>query len=208
MCWLCQSAQLWYFPSFLLVPLMLVAGLECFAGYYTWRFLIGLNGAVIGFVAGAMLGMLLGPPMLVLLGAIAGALGGAALFYRVVPLGSFVFTFSSAGSLAIILGRAAFIPANWLMLVAVGTGLTSAIVVLTGRRAVMIVIAAIAGAQQIAGAWRAYFLPGDCVPLPHVIPPSEWAGFVTLAAVGLMVQFATSRARRAGHAGCGRGGPV
>ena len=196
MCWLYQSAQLWHFPSFLLLPLMIVASIECFAGYLAWRFLLGLNGAVLGFVAGAMLCVLLGLSTLMLFGAVAGALVGAALLVIVVPLGSFVFAFGSAASLALLLGRTVWVPAQWLMPVAVSTGLVSAVAVLAGRRPVMITLAAVAGAQQTAGAWRAYFLPCDCPPVADTITASEWAGFITLTVAGLLVQLATSRRPR------------
>ena len=60
MCWLQQSGQLWSYPTFVLIPLMVIGGIECFAGYRALRFLLGLNGAILGFAAGAALGMLSG----------------------------------------------------------------------------------------------------------------------------------------------------
>jgi hypothetical protein len=106
MCWLQQSAQLWHYPTFLLVPLMVIACIECFAGYRAWRFLIGFNGAVLGFVGGAVLCVMAGAPMLVLVGAFVGTVAGAVLFAWVVPLGSFVFVLGSVVSLTMLLGHA------------------------------------------------------------------------------------------------------
>src|ERR1700758_3032560 len=105
MCWLQQSSQLWHYPTFLLFPLLLIASIECFAGYHAWRLLLGINGAVLGFVAGACLSVLLGNPVLLVVGAFGGAAVGAALFSLVVPLGSVVFAFATAASLTILLWR-------------------------------------------------------------------------------------------------------
>ena len=191
MCWLQQSTQLWYYPTFLLYPLLVIACIECFAGYRAWRFLIGLNGGVLGFVVGAVLCMLLGVPMLVLLGAIAGAIAGVALFVGIVPLGSFVFSLGSAASLAIHLCRIGGIPVHWFMPIAASAGLAGAVAAQFVPRPAMIAIAAVAGAQQIAAAWHAYYLPGNSAPLQDVVVPSELAAFIILAAAGLLIQFAT-----------------
>ena len=199
MCWLQQSAQLWYCPTFLLYPLLVIAGIECFAGYYAWRFLIGVNGAVLGFVAGAVVGMMLGNPMLALLGAFAGAVGGAALFIGILPLGSFVFAFGSAASLAVLLGRVAGLPAVCYVLIAAIGGVACGLWALSAGRPAIIVLAAIAGAQQIAGVWQAYWLPVDSTPLPDVMAGSEWMIFLALAAAGLFIQFATSHKAPAGE---------
>src|SRR5580765_2166008 len=102
MCWLQQSGQLWSYPTFLLVPLMVIGAVECFAGYRAWRFLLGLNGAVLGFAAGAVLCMLLGAPMLILIGAVGGGVAGALLFAGLAPLGTFIFAFGSMASLTIL----------------------------------------------------------------------------------------------------------
>lgn len=193
MCWLQHSAQLWSYPTFLLFPLAFIAAIECFAGYHAWRFLIGLNGGILGLAAGGMLGMVLGNSTLVLLGALVGAAAGGFLFAAIVPLGSFVFTLGSAASLAILLGEIIHIPLYWLMPAAIVGGLAAGIAALAACRPVMIAVAAVAGAQQMAGAWCAYHLPYDTTPLPDVIDPSELAAFLALTAAGLLIQFATSR---------------
>lgn len=201
MCWLQQSAQLWHYPTFLLLPLMVIAGIECFAGYRAWRLLLGLNGAVLGFIAGVWLSVMLGQPMLALIGSFVGAGAGVALFTGVTPIGSFVFMFGSAASLAVLLGQFAGVPRHWLM---PGGGIVGAVSVLAAlaiRRPVMIGLAAIAGAQQMASAWHAYSLPYDSMPLPDVVDPSELAIFVALATAGLVVQFATSRRLSADEVG-------
>jgi hypothetical protein len=196
MFWVQQSAQLWHYPVFLLPPLLILACIECFAGYRAWQFLIGVNGAILGFVCGAVICMLLGVPLLVLLGAVAGAFAGIALFLGVTPLGSFVFAFGSAASLAILVARIIGISSNWMMPIAVVAGLTGAVGVLAGRKPVMIVIAAIAGAQQIVSGWGAYFAPWDSVPVSGVVTPSEWVVFIILSSIGLCIQFATFRRPR------------
>src|SRR5678815_5380970 len=112
MCWLQQSAQLWSCPTFLLIPLMGIAAVECFVGFRAWRFLLAVNGIVLGFIAGASITMLLGAPMLVLIGALAGGIAGAFVFASVVPLGSTVFAFGSSASLALVLCRIAGVPSH------------------------------------------------------------------------------------------------
>ena len=204
MCWLQQSAQLWSYPTFLLVPLMVIGCIECFAGYRAWRFLLGLNGAVLGFVAGAMLSMLLGAPILMLVGAVAGAVGGAALFVGIAPLGTFIFAFGSMASLTILLAQIGGAPPRWIMPLAGAAGVAGAAAALAGCRPFMIAIAAVAGAQQIAGAWRAHDLPRGTLPLPDAVTPSEAAAFIVLAAAGLLLQFAhVSRVSRKGSARSG-----
>jgi hypothetical protein len=193
MCWLQQSAQLWSYPTFVLVPLMVVGTIECFAGYRAWRFLLGLNGAVLGFVAGAMVSLLLGSPILVLVGGIGGGIAGAILFAGVAPVGTFIFTFGSIASLTILLAHIAGTPSRWIMPLAAGAGLAAATLALNRCRYLMIAVAAIAGAQQIASAWRAHQLPHGALPLPEIVTQSEAVAFIALAAVGLLVQFADVR---------------
>ncbi len=197
MCWLQLSAQLWHYPTFLLPPLMMIGCIECFAGYRAWRFLIGLNGGVLGFVAGAVLCMLLGAPMLVLVGAFVGGVAGALLFAGVVPVGSFVVVLGSIVSLAMILGRVAGLPPHCVMPLAAVSGLAGAVAAASVCRPVVISVAAVAGAQQIASAWCAYCLPSDRISLPGAFDRNEWAAFLILAAVGMLVQFATAPKARA-----------
>jgi hypothetical protein len=189
MCWLQHSAQLWSYPTFLLVPLMVVACIECFIGYRAWRFLLGVNGAVLGFIAGVMISMLLGASLLVLLGAIAGAVAGAFLFAGVVRLGSFFFAFGSVASLTILLAHLAGLPGHCIMPLAAATGLAGAVAAVAACRRFMISIAAVAGAQQIASAWCAYHVPYGAVPLPDDVTMPESAAFIALAAAGLLLQF-------------------
>jgi hypothetical protein len=196
MCWLQQSAQLWSYPTFLLVPLMVVAGIECFLGYRAWRFLLGVNGAVLGFIVGVMVAMTSGAPMLVLVGAVGGAVAGGVLFAAVLPVGSFVFAFGSAASLTILLARIAGAPPYCIMTGAFVAGVAGAVAVLAVGRPFMISIAAVAGAQQLASAWRAYHVPYGGFPLPDEVTMSESAAFIALAAMGLLLQFATSPAVR------------
>jgi hypothetical protein len=193
MCWLQQSAELWRYPTFLLWPLLLIACIECFAGYHAWRFLLGVNGTVLGFIAGAFLGVLTTMPLLMLLFALAGAVAGAALFANMVPLGSVVFAFGSTASLVILIGRIAGCPQGLHVSLALFAGILAAIATLTIRRPVMIVLAAIAGAQQIAVAWTAWRLPPDAIPLFNCVSPAEWKLFLVLAPLGLLIQFVTSR---------------
>lgn len=193
MCWLQQSAQLWHYPTFLLYPLLVIACIECFAGYRAWRFLIGFSGGVLGFVTGVVLCMLLGVPMLVLLGACAGAVTGVALFAGVVPLGSFVFILGSIASSVILFGRVVGAPPHPVMAIAAVAGLAGAVAAIAFCRPAIITVAAVAGAQQITSVWHAYSLPCDSIPSPDVVDPSEWSAFIVLATAGLLIQFATSR---------------
>jgi len=195
MCWLLQSAELWHCPTFLLYPLALVAGIECFAGYHAWRFLLGFNGAIFGFIIGVVFSTLLGSWVFVLLGALVGAVAGAFFFASIVPLGSTVFVFTSMTSFMILVGRIGGWHREWYLPVAVITGIAMAVGALTVRRPVIITLAAAAGAQQIAAAWSAYHLPCDTVPCPDRLIPTEWWLFAVLAAGGLLVQWATSRTR-------------
>jgi hypothetical protein len=193
MCWLQQSAQLWSYPTFLLIPLMGLAAVECFAGYRAWRFLLGANGAVLGFVGGASLAMLLGAPMLVVIGALAGGVAGAVLFTRVVPLGSIVFAFGSTASLVLVLARIAASPAHMVVPLAALAGSAGAIAALARYRRFMISITSVAGAQQFATAWYVYHLSYDSPPMPDLMAPSESLAFIGLAALGLLLQFASAR---------------
>ena len=195
MCWLLQSAQLWYYPTFLLVPLMLLAGVECFAGYRAWRFLLGVNGAVLGFLTGALVGVLLGP-MVGLLTALGGAIAGAALFARIVPLGSFVFALGSVASLTAFMALVLRAPAWCIVPLSATAGLAGAIAAVAVCRRFMITIAAIAGAQQLASAWCAYSLPYDSIPVSGEPAASELIAFVALAAAGILLQFITCRGSR------------
>jgi hypothetical protein len=197
MCWLHQSAQLWTYPSFLLVPLMILGCIECFAGYRAWRFLLGVNGAVLGFAAGAMLGVTSGTVALVVIGALGGALMGAGLFAGIVPVGSCVFAFASAASLTSLVGHIAGSPVHLMVPIAVAAGLGGALAAILACRPFMIVLAAVAGAQQLASAWCAYYAPYDRAPLTDELTFSEFAGFMTLAAVGMLLQFSTSPAASA-----------
>ena len=198
MCWLQQSAQLWHCPTFLLPPLILLACIECFAGYRAWRFLLGFNGYILGFVAGALLcAQLGGSPVLLLAGAFVGGFIGAASFAMIAPLGSFVFIACSLASLAVIFLRAAGMPPHWVALIAASAALSTAVAVRAFCRLATIIVAAIGGAQQIASAWCAYQLPADQVPVPDIMDPVEWSAFLALAAAGLIVQFATCREPRA-----------
>jgi hypothetical protein len=190
MCWLQQSAQLWSLPTFLLVPLMVIGAIECFAGYRAWRFLLGMNGAVVGVFAGAALCMMLGAPLLILIGAVGGGIAGAFLFARVVPLGSFVFTFGSLASLTILLANTAGAPPHWIIPVAAAFALAGAVAAVAGCRLLMIALAAVAGAQQVASAWRAHQLPSGALPLPDAVTSPEAVVFIALAIAGLLVQFA------------------
>jgi hypothetical protein len=199
MCWLQQSAQLWWYPTFLLIPLMALACVECFAGYHAWRFLIAVNGAMLGCVAAAMLGALTGSPSMILFGGLVGAVAGGLLFVSYVPLGSVVFAFASATSLIVLLTHVVGVPPPWTVPLAVAAGLAGALGALAVSRPCMIVIASVAGAQQIASAWCAYHMPYDVVPIPNVVDSSESAAFIALAAAGLLVQFMTSRALRLGR---------
>ena len=192
MCWLQQSAQLWSYPTFLLIPLMLLACIECFAGYRAWRFLLAVNGAVLGFVGGAVVAVLCGAPMLVLIGAVAGAVAGGLLFAGLVPLGSFVFAFGSAASLTILLARLSGLPPYCITPLAAAAGIAAGLAALAVWRPFMITIAAVAGAQQLASAWYAHHVPYDSSPLPDSIAPSELAAFIALAASGLLIQFFTT----------------
>jgi len=198
MFWLHPSAALWHYPTFLLPPLMVIGIIECFAGYHAWRFLLGLNGAVVGFIGGAMVCVLTGNPILLLVGAVVGAIVGAALFSGIVPVGSTVFAFGSLASLTIILGSMMAFPEGWRFPVAAVAGIGGAIAVLTARRPAMISIAAVAGAQQIASAWSAYWLPSNLIPVPDAVIPSEWTAFLLLSAAGLVIQFAMSSQRHLG----------
>lgn len=189
MCWLFQSAQFWSYPTFLLVPLMVVGGIECFFGYRAWRFLLGVNGAVVGIVAGAMLCMLLGAPLFILGGALGGGVAGAALFAKVRPLGTFIFAFGSTASLAMLLAHLVTAPPRVIVPLGLAAGLTGAAAALGGCRTFMISIAAIAGAQQIASAGRAYQLPRGSLPAPDFVTPSESMAFIGLACAGLLLQF-------------------
>jgi hypothetical protein len=191
MCWLHHSARLWSYPTFLLLPLMSLACIECFAGYRAWRFLLGVNGAVLGFVGGALLSVLLGSPMLIFFTAIAGAVAGAFLFAGVVPVGSFVFAFGSAASLTMLLAQIAGAPASCIMPLAATAGLAGALAALAGCRPFMIALAAVAGAQQLASAWRAYHMSYGSLPLPNDVTSSESAAFIALTAIGLLLQFST-----------------
>jgi hypothetical protein len=193
MCWLHQSAELWHYPTFLLWPLLLVACIECFAGYHAWRFLLGLNGALLGFMCGAMVCMMLDASLLVLLGAFVGAGAGAVFFAGIVPLGSAVFAFGSVASFTILAGRAVGLPSACYLAIAAVAGIVVATAALKLGRPVMIAVAAVAGAQQIVAAWSAYRLPADSIPLPDTWIPSEWELLLALAFVGLLIQSATSR---------------
>jgi len=191
MCWLQQSAQLWYYPTFLLYPLAVIAIVECFAGYYAWRFLVGLNGAIAGFIGGAMLGAIVGGAMLALVGALLGALAGVALFAGIAPVGNFIFAFATVASFSIFLGRVTNLAPPPIMALAVIFGVGSALLAIALCRPAMIVIASLAGAQQIASAYSAYRLPYDLLPTPDILAPSELVAFLTLAVLGLSTQFAT-----------------
>jgi hypothetical protein len=169
--------------------MMVIGVIECFAGYRGWRFLLGVNGAVFGSVAGAMLCMLLGAPIMILIGLLGGGVAGAALFAGIAPLGSFVFAFVSMFSLTIFLAHIAAAPPHLIMPLAVAGGLACAVAALAACRPFMIAIAAVAGAQQISSAWRAHHLPRGALPLPDLVTPSETALFIALAAAGLLVQF-------------------
>ena len=190
MCWLQQSGQLWSYPTFLLIPLMVIGAIECFAGYRAWRFLLGVNGAVLGFAAGAVFSMLLGAPMLVLICAVGGGVAGGILFARVAPLGTFIFAFGSMASLTLLLTHIVGAPQRWIMPLAAAAGLAGAIAALTACRPFMVAIAAVAGAQQIASAWRAHQLPRGVLPLTDAMTVSESTAFVALATAGLLLQFA------------------
>ena len=197
MCWLHQSAQLWTYPTFLLVPLMGLALVECFAGYRAWRFLLGANGAILGFVGGAMVAVMSGSPVLVLVGAVGGAVAGAYVLATIAPLGSFVFAFGTATSLTMLLAELAGAPHYYAMPLGMAAGLAAAVAALTSCRRMMIAIAAIAGAQQLASAWNAYHFPYGSIPTPGQISGSELSAFVTLTALGLLLQYATSPAPKA-----------
>ena len=191
MCWLQQSAQLWSYPTFLLVPLIVIACIECFAGYRAWRFLLVLNGAVLGFIGGAMLAVFSGAAMMLLIGAVAGAIAGGFLFACAVRLGSFVFAFGSVTSLTMILAHGARVPSEYVLPMAGAAGLAGALAATASCRPFMIAVAAIAGAQQVASAWHAYRVPYGSPPLAQDAA-SEPAVFIALAAIGLLVQCATS----------------
>jgi len=199
MCWLQQSAALWHYPTFLLPPLLLIACLECFAGYHAWRFLVGLNGAILGFIAGVFLCMLSGAAIFVLIGALLGAIAGAALFTGIAPLGTTVFAFGSAASFIILVGRVAGCPPACYLPLACLAGIAAVVAALASPRPMIIALTALGGAQQIACAWCAYHLPYDAIPVPDVVIPSEWALFVIVAALGLLVQFTTSGKRAFTH---------
>ncbi|GEM_PF-6514030 len=193
MCWLQQSVQLWYYPTFLLYPLVVIACVECFAGYHAWRFLIGLNGGIIGFVVGAVACLMLSIPLLSPLAAFAGVIAGVALFAGIVPVGSCVFAWGSVTSLTLLLGRFGGVPVNWLYPVAAAAGTAGAFAAMTVRRPAMIALTAVAGAHQIVSAWHARSFSSDSIPLPDVNDPAEWAAVIVLAAAGLLIQFTTSR---------------
>ena len=192
MCWLQQSAELWNYPTFLLYPLALVACVECFAGFHAWRLLLGLNGAVLGFLAGALVSMLLGASLLVLLGGLVGAMAGAYLFASMASMGSAVLAFSSVASFGILLGRIVGMPWAWYMPLAVIAGIAALVAVLMVPRLMIMTLAAVAGAQQIAAAWSALHLPYNAKPCPDTVIPAEWCLFLVLAAGGLIVQMATT----------------
>ena len=193
MCWLQQSVQLWFYPTFLLWPLIVIACVECFAGYHAWRLLIGLNGAIIGLVIGVMLCLLAGMPLLSPLGAFAGVIAGAALFAGIPPLGGWVFAWGSVTSLTLLLGRLGAVPVNWLYPIAASAGAAGAFAAMIMRRPAMIALTAVAGAQQMVAAWHARSFTSDAIPLPDDGDPTEWAAVIVLAAAGLLVQFTISR---------------
>jgi hypothetical protein len=195
MCWLHQSAELWHYPTFLLWPLLLVACVECFAGYHAWRFLLGLNGALLGFLAGLLICVWTGSPVLAVLGALAAAAAGAVLFATCLPLGTSVVAFGSAASFAILVGHALALPSALFLSLAGVAGIVVAVAVWKFGRPVLIAIAAAAGAQQIVAAWSACHLPADLIPVSNTLVPSEWAITAALAALGLLIQFATTPQR-------------
>jgi hypothetical protein len=194
-CWLLESAQLWSYPTFLLAPLMVVACIECVAGVSAWRFLLGLNGVVLGFVGGAILAVFCGAPAMLFIAAFAGAVAGGFLFAGAVRMGSFVFAFGSATSLTMILARGSAVPPNSVFPLAAAAGLAGAIAAAAGRSPFIIALTALAGAQQAVTAWHAYLLPaGSAPPTTHV--PSDPAAVIALAASGALVKSGTFRLLR------------
>ena len=193
MCWLQQSAQLWYYPSFLLIILAAVAAIECFAGFCAWRFLIGLNGAVLGFIGGAIFGAMFGTPMMMLAGALAGAIAGAALFAGIVQVGTFVVASGSTASMTMLLTHLLHMPGRWALPLAAVAGLWGGVAALVCGRPVIIAIAAIAGAQQLHCACSTFLLPGDVIPIPDVMGSRDFVSILGLALAGLVVQLATMR---------------
>jgi hypothetical protein len=192
MCWLQQSTQLWSLPTFLLVPLMVMGAIECLIGYRAWRFLLAVNGTALGIVAGAMICMLLQAPMLILIGVFVGGFAGAMLFVRVARLGTFIFALGSTASLTVFLAHVAAAPPHVIAPISALTGLAGAIAATARCRCFMIGLAAVAGAQQVASAWRAHQIPPDGLPLPEVITGPESAIFLAFAAAGLLLQLLTS----------------
>jgi hypothetical protein len=190
MCWLQQSTQLWYWPTFLLIPLSILALVECFAGSWAWRFLLGLNGAVFGFVTGALLCAMFGAPMLAIVGALAGAVAGAALFAGNAKIGGFIFAFGSGASLTMVVAHSIGTGGTEIMFFSGCTGLAAAVASLKVWRPAITVITAVAGAHQVASAWRAYHFPRDSVPMLNATDMPELIAFLALAVAGLLVQFA------------------
>jgi hypothetical protein len=201
MCWLQESTQLWSYPTFLLIPLMIIGGVECFIGCRAWRLLLGLNGAVLGFVGGAMFAAFVGVPLLIFVGALSGAVAGATLFSRANHVGGFVFVFGSMFSLTLLLAHLADAPPRMLMSLASAAGLAGGLAALTAWRPWLIAVTSVAGAQQIASAWRAHELVAETMPSQEAITASELSVFLALAAAGLILQFADAIlfSRRSGH---------
>ncbi|MEI8196702.1 MAG: hypothetical protein WCI73_12460 [Phycisphaerae bacterium] len=193
MCWLFSTTDLWRYPRGVLLVLAVLALVECFAGFRAWRFLLGLNGAILGFCAGVFLGLATQSPILLPIVALAGLAGGASLFAMVEPVGMFVFAACTGISLACIWGGATHIPLAVVFPLAAVAGLLAALACGAVGRGVILILTAIAGAQQISNVAAAYLwsvdAPGN---LRGMVGLREVGIFVVLAGAGLAVQYFTA----------------
>jgi hypothetical protein len=194
MCWLQNAADLRHLPHFLLMFLALPGLVECFAGFRAWRFLLGLNGVLVGVPAGFFLGLfLLHDPAMALVAVALGAIGGAVIFATVMPVGTFIVAGISGFSFTLSVATLIHVPANTLVSgLALGIGLAAAGIALLALRPAIIVLSILAGAYQLAGVAAAYLYPSETMEARAMVP-TQIAVFVVLAAGGLVTQWATNR---------------
>lgn len=193
MCWLQHAALLRHYPQFLLVVLAALGLVECVAGFRAWGFLRGINGLFLGAAIGLMVCLvLLHSPLMAIVGLIVGGIGGPVLFVTVEPIGAFFVGVSTGASFIWVLSAAIHQPLNGLISTAMAiAGLATAYATVVGGRRAIMILTALAGAQQLAATAMAYLYPDDgqaVVSLPEV------GVLLLLAAAGLAIQFATNRA--------------
>lgn len=188
MCWLQTAELLRHYPPFLLAILAVLGLVECFCGAWAWKFLRGFNGVFAGAFVGALLGLvLLRSPFMAVAGLVAGAVGGAALFATVEFVGTFGVSLATGASSVAVVCEIAHVPLT--LTVAIGmafAGLATAGAAVVGGRRAIVVVTALAGAQQLAAIALAWARPEASAP---VFTVGELGIFVALAGLGLAVQW-------------------